>query len=67
MKKLIDIKAFITATIVTILTIILVFIGSRSLQNYDAALVPIFRTLLLFLGLFIATQYGYSVSTWIAM
>ncbi|MBS1751331.1 MAG: MFS transporter [Bacteroidetes bacterium] len=67
MKKLIDIKAFITATIVTILTIILVFIGSRSLQNYDAALVAyLFGTLFAIFGI----VYRYTVwiqrpPTWI--
>ncbi|HOZ97179.1 MAG TPA: hypothetical protein PKY86_01575 [Niabella sp.] len=67
MKKLIDIKAFVTATVVTVLTVILVFIGSRSLQNYDAALVAyLFGTLFAVFGI----VYRYTVwiqrpPTWI--
>lgn len=58
MTKLIDIKAFITATLATLLTLVLVLIGSRSLQNFDAALVPyLFGTLFAIFGI----VYRYTV------
>lgn len=39
MMKVIDLKAFAAAAVATIFTLVLVLVGSRNLQNYDAALV----------------------------
>jgi len=52
MLKIIDFKAFITAVIATILILLLVLIGSRRLQNFDAALVAyLFGTLFAIFGI----------------
>jgi uncharacterized integral membrane protein len=46
MIKVFDIKALFAAAFVTLLTLLLIMIGSRSLQNFDAALVAyLFGTL----------------------
>jgi hypothetical protein len=39
MIKVFDIRALFAAAFVTLLTLLLIMIGSRSLQNFDAALV----------------------------
>lgn len=62
-----NIKALLIATILSILMVVLVFYGSRELQNFDAALVTyLFGTIFAFFGI----VYRYSVwlqrpSTWI--
>lgn len=54
----INIRAFWVAVLATVLTIILVLVGSRNLQNYDAALVAyLFGTLFAIFGI----AYRYSV------
>lgn len=58
MLKLIDIKAFAVAIAVTIVTLVLILVGSRSLQNFDAALVAyLFGTLFAIFGI----VYRYTV------
>lgn len=58
MLKIIDIKAFATATVVSIITLLLILIGSRNLQNFDAALVAyLFGTLFAIFGI----VYRYTV------
>lgn len=58
MIKVFDIKALFTAAFVTLLTLLLIMIGSRSLQNFDAALVAyLFGTLFAIFGI----AYRYSV------
>lgn len=58
MLKLFDIRAFGVATSVTILTLVLILIGSRNLQNYDAALIAyLFGTLFAIFGI----VYRYTV------
>jgi hypothetical protein len=58
MIKVFDIKALFAAAFVTLLTLLLIMIGSRSLQNFDAALVAyLFGTLFAIFGI----AYRYSV------
>ena len=58
MLKLIDIKAFAVAIAVTIVTLVLILVGSRSLQKFDAALVAyLFGTLFAIFGI----VYRYTV------
>lgn len=58
MFRLFDIRGFITASIATALTLVLVLVGSRSLQNFDAALVAyLFGTLFAVFGI----VYRYTV------
>lgn len=58
MIKVIDIKAFIVATATTAFTLALILVGSRSLQNFDAALVAyLFGTLFAIFGI----VYRYTV------
>ena len=58
MTKTIDIKAFAAAIAVTIVTLLLILVGSRSLQNFDAALVAyLFGTLFAIFGI----VYRYTV------
>src|SRR5690606_21096081 len=58
MQRFIDIKAFGIATSVTIVTLVLILIGSRNLQNYDAALIAyLFGTLFAIFGI----VYRYTV------
>lgn len=58
MLKIIDIKAFTVATVVTLGIIILVLLGSQGLQNFDAALVAyLFGTLFAVFGI----VYRYTV------
>lgn len=58
MLKIFDTKAFSVALSATILTLILVLVGSRNLQNYDAALVAyLFGTLFAIFGI----VYRYTV------
>ncbi|WET01994.1 MFS transporter [Flavobacterium sp. YJ01] len=57
-NKTFNTKALLVATLVSILTIILVFYGSRKLQNFDAALVTyLFGTVFAFFGI----VYRYTV------
>lgn len=57
-NKTFNTKALLVATLVSILTIILVFYGSRELQNFDAALVTyLFGTVFAFFGI----VYRYTV------
>ena len=58
MIKVFDIRALFAAAFVTLLTLLLIMIGSRSLQNFDAALVAyLFGTLFAIFGI----VYRYSV------
>ena len=58
MIKVFDIRALFAAAFVTLLTLLLIMIGSRSLQNFDAALVAyLFGTLFAIFGI----AYRYSV------
>ena len=58
MIKVFDIRALFTATMVTLFTLLLIIIGSRSLQNFDAALVAyLFGTLFAIFGI----VYRYTV------
>jgi len=57
-NKTFNTKALLVATLVSALTIVLVFYGSRQLQNFDAALVTyLFGTVFAFFGI----VYRYSV------
>ncbi|PBJ14228.1 MFS transporter [Flavobacterium sp. ACN6] len=57
-NKTFNTKALLVATLVSILTIVLVFYGSRKLQNFDAALVTyLFGTVFAFFGI----VYRYTV------
>lgn len=57
-NKTFNTKALLIATLVSVLTIVLVFYGSRQLQNFDAALVTyLFGTVFAFFGI----VYRYSV------
>lgn len=56
--KSIDIKAFAVANVVTMVTLVLIMIGSRNLQNFDAALIAyMFGTLFAIFGI----VYRYTV------
>ncbi len=56
--KSINLKAFLIATLVSVLCIVMVFFGSRKLQNFDAALITyLFGTVFAFFGI----VYRYSV------
>lgn len=58
MIKVFDIRALFAAAFVTLLTLLLIMIGSRSLQNFDAALVAyLFGTLFAIFGI----VYRYTV------
>jgi len=57
-NKTFNTKALLVATLISILTIVLVFYGSRKLQNFDAALVTyLFGTVFAFFGI----VYRYTV------
>jgi nitrate reductase gamma subunit len=57
-NKAFNTRALLVATLVSVLTIILVFFGSRKLQNFDAALVTyLFGTIFAFFGI----VYRYTV------
>ncbi|CAM3424168.1 MFS transporter [Flavobacterium chungbukense] len=57
-NKTFNTKALLVATLVSVLTIVLVFYGSRKLQNFDAALVTyLFGTVFAFFGI----VYRYTV------
>lgn len=58
MIKVFDTKAFITASVFTLITLLLIILGSRNLQNFDAALVAyLFGTLFAIFGI----VYRYTV------
>ena len=58
MFRLLDLKAFIVAVVATVITLVLILVGSRNLQNYDAALVAyLFGTLFAVFGI----VYRYTV------
>src|SRR5690606_29690257 len=58
MQRFIDMKAFGVATSVTVVTLVLILVGSRNLQNYDAALIAyLFGTLFAVFGI----VYRYTV------
>lgn len=58
MLKIVDLKAFLIAGSATMLTLLLILIGSRQLQNFDAALVAyLFGTLFAVFGI----VYRYTV------
>lgn len=55
--KTLNFRAFLTATLVCIITIALVFFGSRNLQNFDAALITyLFGTVFAFFGIVYRTS-----------
>ena len=56
-----NIRALLSATFASILMIVLVFFGSRNLQNFDAALITyLFGTVFcFFLVLYIEQPFGY--------
>lgn len=60
MLKIIDFKALGVAIFVSLITIILMFVGSRSLQNYDAALIAY-----LFGALFAIFGVVYRYTVWL--
>lgn len=58
MRKLLDLRAFAVALLATLITLVLVWAGSRDLQNFDAALVAyLFGTLFAVFGI----VYRYTV------
>ncbi|CAM3448165.1 MFS transporter [Sphingobacterium prati] len=58
MSKLVDLKAFLIASTATLLTLLMILIGSRRLQNFDAALIAyLFGTLFAVFGI----VYRYTV------
>ena len=58
MLKIVDLKAFLVACLATLFTLAMILIGSRSLQNFDAALVAyLFGTLFAVFGI----VYRYTV------